>query len=56
LVPYYLDESKGWALSMSSLKEATSSARRQGKVVRGLVFINPGNPTGVAACAGCVAL
>jgi len=46
LVPYFLDETKGWALSMESLKEAVKTARIQGKHVRGLVFINPGNPTG----------
>jgi glutamate--glyoxylate aminotransferase len=46
LLPYELDESKGWALSIESLRKAVASARAQGKCVRGLVFINPGNPTG----------
>lgn len=46
LLPYELDESKGWALSLASLKKAVETARQQGKCVRGLVFINPGNPTG----------
>lgn len=46
LVPYQLNESKGWALSLESLKSAVKEARLEGKHVRALVFINPGNPTG----------
>ncbi len=46
LVPYFLDETKNWALDINSLKQAVQSARANGKHVRGLVFINPGNPTG----------
>lgn len=41
-----LDEEKGWSLSMESLKGAIKKAREEGKNVRGMVFINPGNPTG----------
>jgi hypothetical protein len=41
-----LDEGRNWALDMASLRNAVSNARRAGKAVRGLVFINPGNPTG----------
>jgi glutamate--glyoxylate aminotransferase len=33
-------------MDMDSLKQAVSKARSEGKCVRGLVFINPGNPTG----------
>jgi len=46
LVPYALDESKGWSLSLESLKKSVKEARAAGKNVRGMVFINPGNPTG----------
>lgn len=46
LLPYELDESRNWAMDMSSLKAAVTKARSEGKCVRGLVFINPGNPTG----------
>lgn len=46
LLPYELDESRNWAMDMASLKAAVSKARSEGKCVRGLVFINPGNPTG----------
>lgn len=46
LVPYYLDEDAGWDLSMEELRRALKDARSKGIVVRALVFINPGNPTG----------
>eukprot|EP00243_Klebsormidium_subtile_P002908 TRINITY_DN15936_c0_g1_i1.p1 TRINITY_DN15936_c0_g1~~TRINITY_DN15936_c0_g1_i1.p1 ORF type:complete len:490 (+),score=103.90 TRINITY_DN15936_c0_g1_i1:140-1609(+) len=46
LVPYLLDEKKGWGMNIDLLKEAVSSAKRKGIMVRGLVVINPGNPTG----------
>lgn len=46
LLPYELDESRGWAMDIDSLKAAVAKARGEGKCVRGLVFINPGNPTG----------
>jgi aspartate/methionine/tyrosine aminotransferase len=41
-----LDENNNWALHMESLQNAVKQARAEGKAVRGLVFINPGNPTG----------
>lgn len=43
---YFLDESKGWAMNVSELKRSVSEARADGIAVRGIVFINPGNPTG----------
>lgn len=46
LLPYMLEESSGWGLSVGELTKAVTAARRQGLRVRGLVFINPGNPTG----------
>lgn len=46
LVPYYLDEAKGWSCSMESLQEALHYAREDYTAVRGIVVINPGNPTG----------
>jgi hypothetical protein len=46
LLPYGLDESRNWAMDIDSLKAAVAKARGEGKCVRGLVFINPGNPTG----------
>jgi hypothetical protein len=52
LIPYMLDEGRNWALDMASLRNAVSNARRAGKAVRGLVFINPGNPTGEKAATG----
>eukprot|EP01023_Acetabularia_acetabulum_P014025 TRINITY_DN16860_c0_g1_i1.p1 TRINITY_DN16860_c0_g1~~TRINITY_DN16860_c0_g1_i1.p1 ORF type:complete len:525 (+),score=117.07 TRINITY_DN16860_c0_g1_i1:159-1733(+) len=46
LVPYYLDESNNWGLNVESVKNSVLKARDEGKHVRGMVFINPGNPTG----------
>ena len=46
LVPYSLDESKGWALDVASVEKAIVDARAKGVAARGMVFINPGNPTG----------
>mmetsp|Transcript_33358 Transcript_33358/g.33980 ORF Transcript_33358/g.33980 Transcript_33358/m.33980 type:complete len:487 (+) Transcript_33358:102-1562(+) len=46
LVPYYLDESKGWGLDMTNVKDSITKARAEGITIRGLVIINPGNPTG----------
>eukprot|EP00826_Nyctotherus_ovalis_P060163 TRINITY_DN8418_c0_g2_i5.p1 TRINITY_DN8418_c0_g2~~TRINITY_DN8418_c0_g2_i5.p1 ORF type:complete len:348 (-),score=126.36 TRINITY_DN8418_c0_g2_i5:584-1627(-) len=45
-VPYYLDESKGWGLDMKDLEENYNKAKADGKTVRAIVVINPGNPTG----------
>ena len=46
LVPYLLDEAAGWGLDVNHLREQLMAAREQGLCVRGLVVINPGNPTG----------
>eukprot|EP01024_Parvocaulis_polyphysoides_P067160 TRINITY_DN7970_c0_g1_i7.p1 TRINITY_DN7970_c0_g1~~TRINITY_DN7970_c0_g1_i7.p1 ORF type:complete len:506 (-),score=88.36 TRINITY_DN7970_c0_g1_i7:298-1815(-) len=46
LLPYYLDEQQGWGLNIKKLQETVDDARKQGKCVRALVVINPGNPTG----------
>lgn len=46
LVPYYLDKSGGWEVSIPDLKQQLDCARLKGVVVRGLVVVNPGNPTG----------
>ncbi|EEC66877.1 hypothetical protein OsI_33418 [Oryza sativa Indica Group] len=46
LVPYYLDESRGWSVNISDLKKQLDGARAKGIAVRGLVVVNPGNPTG----------
>ena len=46
LIPYYLDEARGWACASSFLADALAKAQAQGIVARALVVINPGNPTG----------
>ncbi|KAH7655328.1 alanine transaminase protein [Dioscorea alata] len=46
LVPYYLDEATGWGLEIFEVKRQLEDARSKGIIVRALVVINPGNPTG----------
>eukprot|EP00823_Brevimastigomonas_motovehiculus_P003226 TRINITY_DN194_c1_g1_i1.p1 TRINITY_DN194_c1_g1~~TRINITY_DN194_c1_g1_i1.p1 ORF type:complete len:494 (-),score=140.12 TRINITY_DN194_c1_g1_i1:1424-2905(-) len=43
---YYLDEQKGWGLTSQELSRALADAKKKKIHVRGLVVINPGNPTG----------
>lgn len=46
MVGYYLEEKSGWQSKLESLKQTVQQARDNGKVVRAIVVINPGNPTG----------
>ena len=45
---YYLDESKGWSVTKEVIEDAIKRFKqeRPNGVLRGLVVINPGNPTG----------
>jgi aspartate/methionine/tyrosine aminotransferase len=45
-VDYPLEEGTGWSLSRAALERACERARARGVRVRGIVVINPGNPTG----------
>eukprot|EP01137_Pigoraptor_chileana_P005876 Opistho-2@49552 len=45
-VPYYLNEDKGWGLTVDELQRSLNAARSAGIDTRALVIINPGNPTG----------
>lgn len=45
-IPYYLDEDNKWALDIAELQRAIDMARNN-CMPRGLVVINPGNPTGM---------
>lgn len=45
-VGYYLDEDKGWSISIPYLEEELQNAKDKGIDVVGFVLINPGNPTG----------
>jgi len=45
-IPYFLDEAKGWATDPASVEEAVKKALKEGTKPKGLVIINPGNPTG----------
>jgi len=44
-VGYYLDEARNWALDTQELERSIKEGRRR-CIVRGIVVINPGNPTG----------
>merc|ERR1711962_647479 len=44
-VRYYLDEARNWALDTQELERSIKEGRRR-CIVRGIVVINPGNPTG----------
>ena len=46
LLPYYLQEEAGWSLDCEELAASVTRARAEGKCVRALCVINPGNPTG----------
>lgn len=45
-VPYYLDESAGWLTNPDLVEQAVQKAVSGGIKPKGLVVINPGNPTG----------
>ena len=45
-VGYYLDESKGWDLTVEELERSLNEAKANGISVNSFVLINPGNPTG----------
>lgn len=46
LVPYYLDEKAGWQCTLEHLQTQLAQARSEGKTIRAIAIINPGNPTG----------
>jgi len=45
-IPYHLDESSGWSTSVTDIEVALAKAHKEGVIAKGLVIINPGNPTG----------
>lgn len=45
-VTYDLDESTGWQISEEALRRSIDQAKSKGVDVRGIIAINPGNPTG----------
>ena len=45
-VNYYPDEESGWKFNRADLEEAMEKAKYSGVNVKGIVVINPGNPTG----------
>ncbi len=45
-VNYYPDEDQGWALDQDTLEASLAQAKANNINVKGIVVINPGNPTG----------
>lgn len=45
-VDYFPDEDRDWAFDQKLLEESLNKARKNGVNVKGIVVINPGNPTG----------
>ena len=45
-VNYYPDEDSSWAFDQELLEESLTKARNNGINIKGIVVINPGNPTG----------
>lgn len=45
-MPYYLSEEKNWGLDAEHLEQQIVEAKAEGICPRGIVVINPGNPTG----------
>lgn len=46
LLPYYLDEDNGWSCNAETLEKSIQQSLDHGFVPRGIILINPGNPTG----------
>ncbi|KAF8509173.1 alanine aminotransferase [Hysterangium stoloniferum] len=45
-IPYLLDESSEWSTNPAAVEQAVEKAIAEGTTPKGLVVINPGNPTG----------
>ncbi|KAF8912651.1 pyridoxal phosphate-dependent transferase [Mucidula mucida] len=45
-IPYHLDESSNWSTSVHEIEKSIEQAHKDGITPKGLVIINPGNPTG----------
>lgn len=47
LVGYYLDEKNNWGLNFEELEERVEYAKQNNINLKGMIIINPGNPTGM---------
>jgi alanine transaminase len=46
MVKYYLDEDRNWGVDADDIELRLKNAKDLGINMRGMVVINPGNPTG----------
>ena len=53
-VNYYPDEDSGWTFDRALLEASLNEARKNGVNVKGIVVINPGNPTGAVLNEQCI--
>jgi aspartate/methionine/tyrosine aminotransferase len=52
MIPYELDEERGWAFNQEAMLKAIKKARQDGLKLKAVVVINPGNPTGTVLRTG----
>ncbi|GAA5913036.1 hypothetical protein JCM6882_005543 [Rhodosporidiobolus microsporus] len=45
-VTYFLQEANDWGLDIEDVRQNVEKARQEGTTLKGMVVINPGNPTG----------
>lgn len=45
-INYYLNEENGWGIDKEELIRSYDEAVKKGSIVKAIVIINPGNPTG----------
>ena len=50
LIGYHLDEENKWGIDFEELEQKYAEAVEQGIHPKGLIVINPGNPTGMVSC------
>ena len=46
VTPYYMDENNGWQIDIEEMEREIKISKNEGKNVKALVIISPGNPTG----------
>jgi Aminotransferase class I and II len=55
MLSYYLDEESNWGISIPEVQRVIQQAKDRGLRLRGMVVINPGNPTGQVRASSVLA-